>query len=147
MVGTDSILFILRLISALVLLGILGALFVVIWRDYHASALQAQHSRRTYGALVGLVQADKQFLPTGTKYPLLPITSLGRAPTNTVLINDSFASSEHAIIALKNGQWWLEDRNSTNGTMLNGEAVTMPIIVTDGDIVGIGKFFFKLSLE
>jgi hypothetical protein len=146
-VGTDSILFILRLISAVVLLGILGALFVVIWRDYYASALQAQHSRRTYGTLVGLVQADKQFLSTGTKYPLLPITSLGRAPTNTVLINDTFASSEHAIIALKNGQWWLEDRNSTNGTLLNGEAVTMPIIVTDGDIVGIGKFFFKLSLE
>jgi hypothetical protein len=147
MVGTDSILFILRLISAVVLLGILGALFVVIWRDYYASALQAQHSRRTYGTLVGLVQADKQFLSTGTKYPLLPITSLGRAPTNTVLINDTFASSEHAIIALKNGQWWLEDRNSTNGTLLNGEAVKMPIIVTDGDIVGIGKFFFKLSLE
>ena len=84
---------------------------------------------------------------TGETYPLLPLTSLGRSPTNTVPINDSFASSEHALVAFRNGQWWLEDRRSRNGTLLNDMPVTQPVVITDGDIIGIGKIKFRLELE
>jgi pSer/pThr/pTyr-binding forkhead associated (FHA) protein len=86
-------------------------------------------------------------MPTGEVYPLRPLTSIGRSPTNSIVISDNFASSEHALISLKEGRWWLEDRNSRNGTVLNGEAISSPIIVTDGDIISIGNTHLKLTFD
>lgn len=145
----DQLLFGLRLVSALLLLAILLALLVALWRDYQSAALHTQASRRVYGQLVALTQLEamNMYAPTGETYPLLPLTSLGRSLTNTIVIEDNFASSEHAVIALRNTQWWLEDRNSRNGTLLNGEPITKPVIVTDGDIIGIGKISYKLQLD
>lgn len=143
----ELFLFILRLISALLLLIILGTFFVLLWRDYASIVVHAEANRRIYGQLIGLVEVDDMFAPTGGKYPLRPLTSIGRSPTNGIVIKDDFASSEHAIVSLKDGRWWLEDRNSRNGTVLNGEPVSIATIVTDGDIVSIGHTHFKLSLD
>lgn len=125
----------------------LGALFVVMWRDYRATSREAEASRRSYGRLVGLLEVDSTLVKTGESFPLLPLTSLGRAPTNSVKVDDTFASGEHAIIALRNGQWWLEDRKSRNGTTLNGLPVTQAVIVTDGDIIGIGSARYRIDME
>jgi pSer/pThr/pTyr-binding forkhead associated (FHA) protein len=92
-------------------------------------------------------QFEGAYLLTSETYPLFPLTTLGRAPTNTITIQDTFASNEHALIALRNSQWWLEDRKSRNGTLLNGMAVIQPIIVTDGDVISIGNMSFKLQIE
>lgn len=143
----DILLFILRLLSGLLLLAMMGAFFLLLWRDYNSSANQNEVSRRSYGQLVGLLQMGDLFAPTGETYPLRPLTSIGRSPTNSIVIGDEFASSEHATISLKDGRWWLEDRNSRNGTLLNGEPMRTAVIVTDGDIVSIGTTHFKLSLD
>lgn len=145
--GTELVLFLLRLISGALLLAVLLLLFVFLWRDYRSAATQLEATRRTYGRLTVLYEVDSNQAVAGPSYPLLPITSLGRAPTNTIPIDDTFASSEHAVVAMRNGQWWLEDRQSRNGTTLNGMPVTQPVIVTDGDIVGIGKMHFRVDLE
>lgn len=141
------LLFILRLISALFLLIILGTFFVLLWRDYTSVAIHAEANRRVYGQLIGLVDVDEMFAPTGEKYHLRPLTSIGRSPTNGIVIKDDFASSEHSMVSLKDGRWWLEDRNSRNGTLLNGERVSTATIVTDGDIISIGHTHFKISLD
>jgi pSer/pThr/pTyr-binding forkhead associated (FHA) protein len=39
----------------------------------------------------------------------------------------------------RNGQWWLEDRDSRNGTLLNDMPVDTPLIVSHGDVIGIGQ--------
>ena len=145
--SAEVILFVLRLLSGLLLLAILIALFVVIWRDYRTSIKDAELDRRVYGRLAVLRNIDGVDVVTGESYPLLPLTSLGRSPTNTIRINDSFASSEHALVALRNGQWWLEDRQSRNGTLLNDMRVNQPVVITDGDIIGIGNIKFRLELE
>ena len=144
---TTTILFILRLISAITLMSILGVFFVILWRDYSSVAVQAHVQRRIYGQLVSLIQVDEMFAPTGETYPLRPLTSIGRAPTNAIVIKDDFSSSEHALISLKNGRWWLEDRNSRNGTLLNGDILSTATIVTDGDIISIGNSHFKITLD
>jgi FHA domain len=123
------------------------ALFVAVWRDYASAAAQVEVSRRVYGQLLGLIRVDEMFAPSGETYPLRPLTSMGRSPTNSIIISDNFASSEHALISLKEGRWWLEDRNSRNGTILNGEPIQSPIIVTDGDIVSIGNTHLKLTFD
>lgn len=144
---TEIALFVLRLLSGALLLLMLFALFVVMWRDYQGAAHGAESSRRIYGRVTVLREIDGSMMLTGESHPLLPQTSFGRAPTNTIRIEDTFASSEHALVAMRNGQWWLEDRHSRNGTMLNGVTVTQPVVVTDGDIIGIGQMRFRLDMD
>lgn len=140
-------LFLLRVLSAALLLTLLIALFLIIWREYRSTIIQVSASRRAHGLLVALQEVDGSYVMTGDVYPLLPLTSLGRAPTNTIQVDTTFASSEHALIARRNGQWWLEDRRSRNGTTLNGALINRPVVITNGDIVGIGTIHFRVDLE
>jgi hypothetical protein len=135
------------LISGSLLVAVLALLFLIMWRDYRSTVAQAESSRRAYGRLIEMREIDDGYTPTGQTYPLLPLTSLGRAPTNTIPLLDDYASGEHALVALRSGQWWLEDRQSRNGTTINGMPIKQPVIITDGDIIGIGGISFRLELE
>jgi hypothetical protein len=146
-VSTELTLFVLRLISGALLIGVLALLFIVMWRDYRSAVVQVESSRRAFGRLVELREIGDSYAPTGHTYPLLPLTSLGRSPTNSISIDDTYASGEHALVALRSGQWWLEDRQSRNGTTINGMPITQPVIITDGDIIGVGKLCYRLELE
>jgi hypothetical protein len=146
-VTTDLILLLLRFVSGLLLIGVLLTLFLIMWREYRSMSVQIESRRRSYGQLVVLREIDGRLMVTGENFPLLPLTSMGRAPTNTIPINDNFASSEHALVAMRNGQWWVEDRKSRNGTLLNDLPVTEPMVVMHGDIIGIGNVKFRLELE
>lgn len=140
-------LLVLRIISALLLLAMVALLLVIIWQDYRSAALEVEASRRVYGYLVGLEEVDEAYVPSGDVYPLMAQTTLGRAPTNTIRIEDPFASSEHCAVVLRDGVWWLEDRDSRNGTNLNGIEVDQPLIVTDGDIINVGTVHLRIDIE
>lgn len=142
----EIVLFTLRLLASIILCSVLVILFLFLWRDLRTAALQSEARRRRYGQLVALHTLDDMTVPTGQLYPLLPLTTLGRAPTNMIVLADTFASSEHALIALRDGHWWLEDRDSRNGTLLNGVPVNQAVIVTEGDEIGIGAVRFRLQL-
>ncbi len=144
---TEAVLLILRILSGVTLLLFLVLIFGALWRDYRSTVAIAEAGRRTYGQLVELREVDGSYLPVGTQYPLLQITSLGRAPTNTITVDDTFASGDHAVVVLRSGQWWLEDRQSRNGTTLNEILISQPAVITDGDVIGIGKIRFRLELE
>ena len=140
-------LLLLRFISGGLLLCLLGMLFVFMWRDYKSAVTGVEISRRIFGQIIAMQEIDGKYMTTGIEYPLLQLTSLGRAPTNTITIDDTFASGEHALVAMRNGQWWLEDRESRNGTTLNEIPISQPVVITDGDIIGIGQMRFRLELE
>jgi hypothetical protein len=141
------ILFVLRVISALLLLSMVAVLFLVIWRDYESATVEIEASRRVYGYLVELSEVDDSYVPTTETFPLMSLTSIGRAPINTIRLTDQFASTEHCVVYIKSGVWWLEDRSSRNGTKLNRLPVTEPVIVTSGDIITIGTKHFRLQIE
>jgi len=143
----ETALFLLRLAGSIALLAFLGALYHALWRDVRITSMQIDAARRTFGRLISLDSTQTPPTPTGKTYPLLPLTSIGRSPTNTIPIDDTFASAEHALIALRSGTWCLEDRQSRNGTTLNDLPVTEPLIVTDGDVLGIGSHRFRIELE
>ena len=45
--------------------------------------------------------------------------SIGRREENDICLrNDTYVSRQHARLHLKNGDWWLEDLNSTNGSFI-----------------------------
>lgn len=143
----ETALFFLRLAGSAALLLFLGVLFFTLWQDVRGASAQIEAARRSYGRLVLIEHTDSESTTSTKMYPLMPLTSIGRSPSNSIRIDDTFASAEHAIIALRNGTWWLEDRQSRNGTSLNELPVTEPLIITDGDIIGIGSLQFRIELE
>ncbi|MBT9474548.1 FHA domain-containing protein [Polaromonas sp.] len=66
-------------------------------------------------------------------------TSLGRRPYNDVVIDNLAVSGEHAVMEMSGSEVHLEDRNSTNGTYVNGHAIKRHLL-KDDDIIEIGKY-------
>jgi len=50
--------------------------------------------------------------------------TIGRDPSVELTINDQGLSRRHACFEVSNGEAWVEDVGSTNGTQLNGERIT-----------------------
>jgi pSer/pThr/pTyr-binding forkhead associated (FHA) protein len=85
--------------------------------------------------------------PSGATFPILSTTTLGRSTSNTIQIDDRYASGEHARLVQRMGRWWLEDQQSSNGTQLNGVLVEEPVVLTSGDVITIGSVQFRLELD
>lgn len=139
-------LLVLRIALALLLYAFLGALFWMLWQDVRTAARAATVRARRLGRLV-VLDPGLDGLAPGATFPLMPVTSIGRAPTNTATLPDDTASLEHALLHLREGQWWLEDLGSRNGTRLNDRPVTAPAPVVPGDVIGIGRVRLKVELE
>jgi hypothetical protein len=69
-------------------------------------------------------------------------TSLGRRPYNDIVFDHLSVSGEHAVLQMLGKEVHLEDLNSTNGTYVNGKAVTKQQLLNN-DIVKIGKYKIK----
>lgn len=139
--------FILRLLAGLSLLGFLTILFAIVWRSMQQIDRQLAVARTARGFLTRQRSDREQPGNPAERYPLHAITTLGRSASNTIVVDDDFASGEHARIILEDGRWWLEDRRSRNGTRLNDAAIDQRTILTDGDVIGIGKYSYRVTLE
>ena len=139
-------LFIIRILLAILLYGFLGLLVWLLWQDVRSATRAAEVRGRRLGRLVVLESELPEIAP-GAEFPLLVVTSLGRAPTNTAALPDAATSLEHALIHLRDGQWWLEDLESRNGTRLNDTAIVEPSPVMAGDVIGVGRVKLKVELE
>jgi hypothetical protein len=69
---------------------------------------------------------------------------IGRGDDCHVIINDRQASRHHARVAQTQDGYVLEDLGSKNGTFLNGQSLTSPTVLKDGDEIGIA-FAAKLG--
>jgi hypothetical protein len=81
----------------------------------------------------------------GTKITLgdQPIL-IGRADDSTLVLTDDFASSRHARLTNRGGQWYVEDLGSTNGTYLDQQRVQGPLLVAPGQPIRIGQTALEL---
>lgn len=140
-----TILLLLRLISATLLLTFLGAILWFLYRDLRSARLMAAGQTHTFGAL--RVLANTAPSPAiDSLVELSPVTSIGRSSRNTIVLNDSYVSGEHALLTWRDMQWWLEDLGSRNGTFLNDIAITDAVVLSMGDVITIGGIQFKLEL-
>lgn len=75
--------------------------------------------------------------------------TIGRAPTNQIVIKDERCSRNHVEVFLSSGVWTLRDLESRNGTMVGSEMVKGDWPLKPGDIIRIGHtqlvFVHKLS--
>ena len=139
------VLFVLRLVSALLLLAFLAAIGWIIYQDMRVAETTMSDRRRRYGYL-RVVNSRAEMPALNTLFPLLPVTSMGRSPNNIIVLPDNYASGEHALLTLRGQQWWLEDLGSRNGTRLNNLPVDGATVVSAGDIIMIGNIHLKIEL-
>jgi pSer/pThr/pTyr-binding forkhead associated (FHA) protein len=81
----------------------------------------------------------------GRAFPLGPEVTVGRAAGCQVTIDDTYASQLHARVFQRDGQVFVEDLGSTNGTYLNRRKVTGPMQMQRGDKLQIGNTVLELG--
>ncbi len=54
-------------------------------------------------------------------YPVEDIISIGRSGNNKIVLKDPYISKNHLKIVEDEGDFYVEDLNSANGTYINGE--------------------------
>lgn len=103
---------------------------------------QAQASPGPAPTHIVIVQGQGQ----GTTTPLgaQPLT-IGRGGNSNVVIADDYASTHHARLYPRAGQWFIEDLNSTNGTFIGRQRVDGPIAVSVGTQIRIGNTVLELG--
>lgn len=140
-------LLVLRLATIVALYAFLALIVILLWRDVRQASLRESTSATRERSACLVVLEGAEGMAVGDVYPLKPYTSLGRAPTNLIELTDSYCSAEHALIVWRGGQWWLEDRDSRNGTSLNGEPLDRPAVLSAGDLIGMGRVRLRFDID
>lgn len=77
------------------------------------------------------------------------VTTIGRAPTNRIVLDDEVCSRSHCEIFYSDGGWYIRDLGSRNGTLVQGLAISQDHRLQEGDVVEIGDseaiFTFDVS--
>jgi len=69
---------------------------------------------------------------------------IGRSPESTLILDDDYASSRHARIFPQEGEWLVEDLDSTNGTFAGQQRVSGPQRLSVGSTLKIGTTVLEL---
>ena len=82
---------------------------------------------------------------SGTTVPLNEsAVTLGRASDNTIVLADEYASGHHARLFGQDGEWYVEDLGSTNGTWVERARINGPTPVRPGIPVRVGQTVVEL---
>jgi hypothetical protein len=128
----------------LLFLGLLYAFLFFVVRVLLRDLRAASRGRGELGRLFVLASPRNE-PPAGSSFPLDAITSLGRDVNNTIVVDDAFVSTEHAVLTFRGRSWYLEDLGSTNGTYLNGIQVETVAPLGFGDELQLGEVRLRLD--
>jgi pSer/pThr/pTyr-binding forkhead associated (FHA) protein len=139
---SGSIVLALRLALALALYAFIGWALTTLWRDLQKQAT-ALVTRRA--PVINLrVQAGSA--PPALRHFAQSEITVGRDHNCDIFSSDDTISAYHARLAYHHAQWWLEDLGSTNGTRLNGQAVTTPTVLTNDDEIICGTMTLMVDI-
>ena len=98
-----------------------------------------QPAKRVEGEIIMAVLVLKFEGSVLRNVPVLdvPIT-IGRAPDNSIAIDNVSISTHHARVEIQQGRLILSDLGSLNGTFVNAQRVKSATL-KDGDVIAIGK--------
>lgn len=86
-------------------------------------------------------------LTPGTRFDLFGGLTLGRSGDADVVVPDRYASGIHARLYSRGDRYFLEDLDSTNGTLLDGRQVSDERELGDGSLIEIGDTRFRIEIE
>ena len=128
-------------------------LYLFVWRTVRSSVVDLRaaspprpaaavgppaSSRRRSRAPRRLVLVDERGRRS-TAFSLEGTLQVGRAEACHVRLVDSYTSQFHARVFARDGAWFVEDLNSTNGTFLNERKVTSAAELHPGDRLRLGR--------
>ena len=103
----------------------------------------ATRGRRSRQLRLHVVRPEDQ---AGVTYELGEEVTIGRAPGCGVpIVSDTYASNLHARLFRLDGDLWVEDLRSTNGTWVNAERITERTRLEKGDLLQIGGTVFEVG--
>lgn len=135
------VIWVVRLLFLALLYLFLARVVASLLKDLRAAAREPGASP---GRLI-VVESPAGEPEEGRSFDLDAITTLGRDVNNAIVIDDPFASSEHAVLTFRGRSWYVEDLGSTNGTFVNGRAVGAVSPLGFGDEVSIGQVRLRLE--
>jgi len=132
---------ILRIFLAAALYAFLGWALYTLWRDLRMQTLilAAQKTPTITLTRIGM----DEFEPVSFQKSEIFI---GRELTSSLSIIDDTVSGQHARLAYRHNQWWVEDLKSTNGTFLNDEPVQTMTVLVSGDEIRVGQTVMKVEI-
>ena len=140
---SEAMILLLRLGIIAILYLFLLTIVIVIQRELGAESA-ARRPSAPRGRLIVLDPGTTPRAP-GQAIPLEPVTRFGRSADNTVILDDEFVSTNHAMVLLREGRWWVRDAGSTNGTTVNGQRVNGETPLREGDELQIGRVRLRMS--
>jgi hypothetical protein len=138
--GLNLLLWILRLAFLLLLWLALALMVRALVRDVRAAA---RNPAAALGRLV--VVASPGLPPPGSVFPLDAVATIGRDLGSSIVLEDRYASSRHAVLTFRGHSWYLEDLGSTNGTIVGGAPANGLTAVNYGDEIVVGETRLRLE--
>jgi pSer/pThr/pTyr-binding forkhead associated (FHA) protein len=140
---SGPVVFALRLLLTVSLYAFMIWAFVNLWRDIKMqSAILASRSIPP----ISLVLSEGEKISQVRHFSQAEVT-IGRDPVCECSVEDEAMSARHARLSYHHSQWWLEDLNSTNGTLINLEKLSIPTVVISGDEFKCGGTLFTITLS
>ena len=90
------------------------------------------------GAITLTVEVAGQSREIHRLSPQKPCT-IGRAFDNTIAIADAAVSRRHIQIECRDGEWWVEDLGSSNGSLVNGQRLEATRKLNGGERIEVGS--------
>ena len=94
-----------------------------------------------------LVVQEGGGLNKGDHFDLFGGISLGRSADADIRLDDRYASGFHARVFNRGGAYFVEDLNSTNGTLLNSKELHGEAELRPGDVIRIGDTEFRFEVS
>ena len=133
----------LRLALAITLFAFLGLAFYTLWQELRQQGIKLSAQKKIGITFHFRIEDGKE----SVRHFNQPEMVLGRDANCDLSIMDEALSAHHARLTYHHGQWWLEDLNSTNGTFLNHEKLTTPVVVITGDEFKCGNTIFSIRID
>lgn len=93
-----------------------------------------------------VVEASTDLVP-GTRFDLFGGATLGRSGEAEITFSDRYASGIHARVFPRGERFFIEDMNSTNGTLLDGAPVIGETELADGATIAVGDTSFRFETD
>jgi pSer/pThr/pTyr-binding forkhead associated (FHA) protein len=139
---SGQILLLLRFFMFVALYVFLGWTVYSLWRTLRSQS-QMMISKKP-GKIVLYDRRD----PPAHEYAFESVSIIiGRDPASELLLEDATVSARHARLSFRQGYWWAEDLSSRNGTFLNGEVISTPVVLATGDVLQFGQVEMDIEVS
>ncbi|MCC6674446.1 MAG: FHA domain-containing protein [Thermomicrobiales bacterium] len=140
-ISTETLYQTVRILFAISLLGFLALVIRITLGELQHSSPRIEHRRssKPKAEILTVPGEEGSMVPEGLVFEIQGVTTIGRARTAKIVLDDVSVSAQHALIRPDGGAWSIEDLGSRNSTLVNGRRIDGPRELVCGDAVQLGR--------